>query len=241
MYSSTYLKRFRRLLILGAVVAGLTASAAGARIDPGTPPDVSDVAFSLSVAPATDVSRPPDVRDVAGQATTATADVFERYALAHPYGFVTSSELVSSPPDVQDAASALHVTAQGLKADGLRWQGLAQVYQGGTSSTPDVLERYASAHPYGLGTTSTELVSSPPDVQDAASALHGTAQGIEADGLRWQGVAQAYQQAGTSAESGGFDWSSYVIGIGGGLGLILLAAGLTMGIRLQRSHRVQSV
>ena len=78
-------------------------------------------------------------------------------------------------------------------------------------------------------------------MQDAASALHGTAQGIKADGLRWQGVAQAYQQAGTSAESGGFDWSNYVIGIGGGLGLILLAAGLTMGIRLQRSHRVQSV
>ena len=240
MYSSIYLKRFRRLLILGAVVAGLTASAAGARIDPGTPPDVSDVAFRLSVAPATDVSRPPDVRDVSGQ-STATADVFERYASAHPYGLApTSSELVSSPPDVQDAASALHVTAQGLKADGLRWQGLAQADQGGTSSAPDVFERYASAHPYGLAPTSGEPVSSPPDVQDAASALHVTAQGIKADGLRWQSVAQAYQQAGTSAESGGFDWSNYVIGIGGGLGLILLAAGLTMGIRLQRSHRVQS-
>ena len=43
MYSSTYLKWFRRLLILGAVVAGFTASAAGARLDRGTPPDVSDV------------------------------------------------------------------------------------------------------------------------------------------------------------------------------------------------------
>ena len=239
MYSSTYLKWFRRLLILGAVAAGLTASAAGARLDPGTPPDVSDVAFRLSVAPAADVSRPPDVQDVAGQATAATADVFERYASAHPYGSgLTSSELVSSPPDVQDAASALHVTAQGLKADGLRWQGIAQAYQ--QVGTADVFERYASAHPYGSGLTSSELVTSPPDVQDAASALDGTAQGLKADGLRWQGVAQAYQQAGTSVESGGFDWSNYVIGIGGGVGLILLAAGLTMGIRLQRSHRVQS-
>jgi hypothetical protein len=35
MYSSTYLGWFRRLLLLGAVVAGLTASAAGARLDPG--------------------------------------------------------------------------------------------------------------------------------------------------------------------------------------------------------------
>ena len=177
MYSSTYFKWFRRLLILGAVVAGFTASAAGARLDPGTPPDVSDVAFRLSVAPATDVARPPDVRDAAGQVTAATADVFERYA---------------------------------------------------------------SAHPYGLASTSSEIVSSPPDVQDAASALHVTAQGLKADGLRWQGIAQAYQQAGTSVESGGFDWKKYVIGIGGGMGLILLAAGLTMAIRLQRGHRVQS-
>ena len=178
MYSSTYLKWFRRLLILGAVVAGFTASTAGARLEPGTPPDVSDVAFRLSAAPATDVARPPDVRDAAGQVTTATANVLERYASSHPYGFApTSSQIVSSPPDVQDAASALHVTAQGVKADG----------------------------------------------------------------LRWQGIAQAYQQAGTSVESGGFDWNNYVIGIGSGLGLILLAAGLAMGTRLQRSHRVQSV
>src|SRR4051812_33184820 len=98
MYSSIYLKRFRRLLILGAVVAGLTASAAGARLDPGTPPDVSDVASRLSVAPA-------------------TADAFERYAAAHPYGSgLTSSQV------------ALRVTPQGLKADGLRWQGIAKVY-----------------------------------------------------------------------------------------------------------------
>jgi hypothetical protein len=180
MYPSTYLKWFRRLLILGAVVAGLTASAAGARLDPGTPPDVSDVAFRLSTAPATDVARPPDVRDAAGQVTTSTADVFERYVSTHPYGFAPSS---------------------------------------------------------------TQIVSRPPDVQDAASALHVTAQGLQADGLRWQAIAQAYQQAGTSVTSGGgVDWNAYIIGIGSGLGgLILLAAGLTMVTRLQRSHRVQSV
>jgi hypothetical protein len=177
MGSSTYLKWFRRLLILGAVVAGFTASAAGARLDPGTPPDVSDVAFRLSVAPATDVARPPDVQDAVGQASTATADVFERYASAHPYGFAE---------------------------------------------------------------TSSQIVSTPPDVQDAASALHGTAQGLKADGLRWQGIAQAYQQSGTSVESSGFDWN-YVIAAGSGLGLILLAAGLAMGTRVQRGHRVQSV
>ena len=50
MYPSTYLSWFRRLLILGAVVAGLTASAAGARLDPGTPPEVSDVASAYAAA-----------------------------------------------------------------------------------------------------------------------------------------------------------------------------------------------
>ena len=197
MHSSTYLKWFRRLLILGAVVAGLTASAAGARVDPGTPPDVSDVAFQLAVTPATDVARTPDVRDVAGSVSPATADVFERYASAHPYG----------------------------------------------PATADAFERYASAHPYGVGPASSELVSSPPDVQDAAAALHVTPQGLTADGLRWNGVARAYmqlQQSGTSVESGGFDWNDYAIGIGSAMGLIALAAGLTMAIRLQRRHPLQS-
>jgi hypothetical protein len=83
MYSSTYLDWFRRLLILGAVVAGLTASAAGAGIDsrpPGvmmalhfkhedrmygrTGGDLSDVASTPSL-PVTAVSRPPDVQDAA--------------------------------------------------------------------------------------------------------------------------------------------------------------------------------
>jgi hypothetical protein len=250
MYSSTYLKWFRRLLLLGAVVAGLTASAAGARLDPGTPPDVADVAFGLSNTPATDVSRPPDVRDVAGSVNTATADVFERYASAHPYGFgLTSSELVSSPPDVQDAASALHTTPAGLKADGLRWQGIADTYMQLQSVAP------------------SEVVSSPPDVQDAASALHTTPEGLKADGLRWQGIAQAYQQGGTPdpvtrilaqergrrldqglfststpttkvVDSGGFDWNDYAIGIGTGIGIALLL-GVGMIVGRQQRHRMQ--
>ena len=206
MYSSTYLKWFRRLLILGAVVAGFTASAAGARLDPGTPPDVSDVAFRLSAAPATDVARPPDVRDAAGSVSPATADAFERYASTHPYGFgLASGEFVPSPPDVQDAAAALHVTAQGLEADGLRWQGLAQAYQQGGTSDP--VTRIL-AQERGRRLDQGSFAASTPSIE--------------------------------VVESGGFDWNDYAIGIGSGMGLILLAAGLTMGIRLQRGHPVQS-
>ena len=126
MYPSTYLSWFRRLLILGGVVAGLTASAAGARVDPGTPPDVSDVASALST-PASIVSRPSGVRDAATSVNVAAPDVFERYAAAHPYGSgLSSSDFVSTPPDVQDAMTALHTTPEGLKADGLRLQGIAR-------------------------------------------------------------------------------------------------------------------
>ena len=150
MYSSTYLSCFRRLLILGAVVAGLTASAAGARVDPGPPPDVGDVASSLSATRATIVSRAPDVRDAATSVDTAYRDAFERYAAAHRYGSGPSS--VTSPVDriiVQEqsrqraqaiastwehqlhspAAASQYPTAAGLKAEGLRLQGIARVYE----------------------------------------------------------------------------------------------------------------
>ena len=110
MHSSTHLDRFKRLLILGALVAGLTAPAAGAAIA-SRPPDVSDVASRLSLTQATVVSRPPDVQDAATSLSAVYPDVFERYAAAHPYGVdLAPTELVASPPDVQDAATKLHAT-----------------------------------------------------------------------------------------------------------------------------------
>ena len=100
--TSTYYNWFRRLLILGAVVAtGVFASTAGAM--------------------------PQDA------ATTNSA----------------TTEVVR-PPDVQDSATALYSTQAGLKADGLRLQGMAQVYRD-LKATPDVFERYAAAHPFGQG------------------------------------------------------------------------------------------
>ena len=75
MHSSTYLSWFRRLLILGAIVAGLAASAAGARLDPGPPPDVRDVAASLSATPATIVARPPDISDAAASASGLSSGI----------------------------------------------------------------------------------------------------------------------------------------------------------------------
>src|SRR5262245_65365994 len=123
MHSSTYLDRFKRLLLLGALVAGLTASAASAAIT-SRPPDVSDVAARLSLTQATVVSPPPDVRDAAASLSAVYPDVFERYAAAHPYGVdLAPTELVASPPDVQDAAATLHATpaTPGTGGSGFAW------------------------------------------------------------------------------------------------------------------------
>jgi hypothetical protein len=240
MYPSTYLSWFRRLLILGAVVAGLTASAAGARLDPGTPPDVNDAKAAVST-PASIVSRPPDVQDVASSLNATYPDVFERYAAAHPYGSGLSSAAspvdrilaqeqgrqrdlglftvgfsgstssdVSTPPDVQDAMTALHSTPEGLKADGLRMQGIARVYE--------------------------HQLHSP-----ATASQYPTSAGLKADGLRYQGIARVYEQLGSGNGTGGgsdFAWGDWAIGVGAGIGVaLLLGIGLIAG--RQQRQRVQ--
>ena len=136
------LNRFGRLLVLGAVVAGVTASAAVAIpvVDP------QDNGTANLAAP---VSRPPDVQD----AMTA------RHAAA---------------ARLNSDSAARHTTPAGLKADGLRWQGIAQVYQQ-KQAVPDVVERYAATHSGGGRLVVPEsLAPRPPDVSDAASP-RGTA------------------------------------------------------------------
>ena len=165
MKSSTHLIWLRRLIILGAVVAGTVASAAGAA-----------------------VSRPPDVRDAAATANLAVPDVLERYATAHPYGSGLSSGSQPTPVD------RIIAQERGRQADlGLFSLGL---------SAP----------------TSSTLVSRPPDVSDAAQAAESV----------------------SFTQSSGFDWGDYAIGIGSGIGLtLILAAGLA--VSWQRRHRMQTV
>ena len=139
MHTSTTLTRFRRLLVVGAVVAGAIVPAAAAV---GRPPDVQDAASSNLIAQLS----PPDVRDAALQTQTAAPDVLERYAATHPFGtaLLPANLEATRPPDVQDAAVGSSVTV------------------------PDVIERYASAHPYGGGLPQQVSVPRPPDVTDAA-------------------------------------------------------------------------
>jgi hypothetical protein len=73
------------------------------------------------------------------------------------------------PPDVQDAMTALHTTPAGLKADGLRLQGIAQVYQE-QRAVPD-------AH--------VTEASRPPDISDASLAVQYGSVGRPNIGFDW--------------------------------------------------------
>ena len=149
MHTSTTLTRFRRLLVVGAVVAGAIVPA------------------------ATAVGRPPDVQDTASAALLAQL----------------------SPPDVRDAAA------------------------GSSVIVPDVIERYASAHPYGSGLLQQVSVPRPPDVADAAL----TAQ---------------YGSASISTSTGGFNWGDWAIGIGSGIGMaLILGAGLVTSRQVRQRVR----
>jgi hypothetical protein len=73
------------------------------------------------------------------------------------------------PPDVQDAMAALHTTPAGVKADGLRLQGIAQVYQ----------ERLA------VPNSAVAEASRPPDISDASLAVQYGSVGRPNIGFDW--------------------------------------------------------
>jgi hypothetical protein len=134
-------------------------------------------------------------------------------------GTANLSAPVSRPPDIQDASNALYAPTQaGLTADGLRLQGIAQVYQQQTQAAPDVVERYAATHSLGASQSVTS-VSRPPDVADTALAVrYGSTSSFQSDG---------------------FDWSDWAIGIGSGMGIALLLGGALLMSR-QLRHPVQT-
>jgi hypothetical protein len=87
MKRSNYLIWFRRLVVLGAVVAGLTASAAGAvpMVDPQDTPSTSSYTTPLGLR--ADGLRWQAIAKAYQESRQAPVpDVFERYAASHPYG-----------------------------------------------------------------------------------------------------------------------------------------------------------
>jgi hypothetical protein len=84
-----YLKWFRRLAVLGAVVAGLTASAAGAApmLDPQDTPANPVLSHTTPQGLRADGLRWLAIAKAYQSTQQAPApDVFERYVASHPYG-----------------------------------------------------------------------------------------------------------------------------------------------------------
>jgi hypothetical protein len=96
------------------------------------------------------------------------------------------------------------------------------------AALPDVIERYAAAHPYGQTRAPAEVIASHFKHEDALYRAQDSASGLPRSATAIQPGA-----------SDGFDWSDYGVGIGTGIGLVLLFAGGLAGAR-QRRHRMQA-
>jgi hypothetical protein len=116
-------------------------------------------------------------------------------------------------------ATAAGSTPQGLKADGLRLQGIATAYKQLHGYTPE-----------GLAADGLRWQGIARAYQNRSAASFYTPQSLRAEGLRWQAMAQAYGVANSptvsNSSSDGFNWTDAGIGALGGLGVAVFAAGL---------------
>jgi hypothetical protein len=117
-------------------------------------------------------------------------------------------------------------TPQGLKADGLRLQGIA--------------ERYAQMRGYtqdGLKADGLRLQAMARAYASRPAASFYTPQALKAEGLRWQRMAQVYSQPQVVRNSG-FDWGAAGIGAIGVFVALLCASVLILGVRRIRQEKL---
>jgi len=126
-------------------------------------------------------------------------------------------------------ASAMSVggtTPQGLKADGLRLQGIA--------------DRYAQIGGYtqeGLRADGLRYQAMARAYADRPAASFYTPQALKAEGLRWQTMAQSYAQPQVILDSG-FDWGAAGIGAIGVFVAMLCTAVLILAVRRIREEKL---
>ncbi len=140
-------------------------------------------------------------------------------------------------------------TAQGLKADGLRLQGIADAYASQSGSTQqglkaDGLRLQGMAQFYerslngstaqGLKAEGLRLQAMAHAYQRPAASFY-TPRALRAEAMRWEAMAQAYREhnttsAGPSSSSGnGFTWSAAFIGAASMLGFAAIGVVLLIG------------
>jgi hypothetical protein len=118
-------------------------------------------------------------------------------------------------------------TPQGLKADGLRLQGIA--------------DRYAQMSGYtqeGLKADGLRYQAMARAYASRPAASFYTPQALEAQGLRWQRMAQAYSQPQVVRNSSGFDWGAAGIGAIGLFVVLLCGTVLILGVRRIREEKL---
>ena len=125
-----------------------------------------------------------------------------------------------------NAMSAGGTTPQGLKADGLRLQGIADRYVQMSGYTQD-----------GLRADGLRYQAMARAYQNRPAASFYTPQALKAEGLRWQMMAQAYAQPQVVRNSG-FDWGAAGIGAIGVFVAMLCAAVLILAVRRIREEKL---
>ena len=140
--------------------------------------------------------------------------------------FVGLVVLVAALSGTANAMSAGGTTPQGLKADGLRLQGIADRYVQMRGYTQD-----------GLRADGLRYQAMARAYTNRPAASFYTPQALKAEGLRWQTMAQAYAQPQVVRNSG-FDWGAAGIGAIGVFAAMLCAAVLILGVRRIREEKL---
>ena len=125
-----------------------------------------------------------------------------------------------------NAMSVAGTTPQGLKADGLRLQGIADRYVQMRGYTQD-----------GLRADGLRYQAMARAYQNRPAASFYAPQALKAEGLRWQMMAQAYAQPQVVRNSG-FDWGAAGIGAIGVFVAMLCAAVLILAVRRIREEKL---
>ena len=140
--------------------------------------------------------------------------------------FVGLVFLVAALSGTINAMAAGGTTPQGLKADGLRLQGLADRYTQLRGYTQD-----------GLRADGLRYQAMARAYANRPAASFYAPQALEAQGLRWQAMAQAYSQPQVIRDSG-FDWGAAGIGAIGVFVVLLCGVVLIFGVRRIREEKL---
>lgn len=128
-------------------------------------------------------------------------------------------------------------TPQGLKADGLRWQGIAARYQ--QLQSPSAASFYTQDALAAWGQRLEETADAYRRLDNAPAASFYSKEALKAAGLRWQAIADSYAgRSSVGSTSSGFDWGAAFIGAASMLGLAMAGAALLIATRRSRRTKI---